>query len=166
MLFSPFTSGHNFEMLLFLLINVFNFVSHFAFIIHTPLFAIIKTKKLLLLIAFFASIFTVFPAEVAQTNEIIITGSSGTPNGPPCVPAASSLEAYLDLDVITVYFLNDLGNATITITSETGETVYNHTVPTDYGVSETVDTCNLAEGSYFITITNDSGMWLQGEFQI
>ena len=64
-----------------------------------------------------------FPAEVAQTNEIIITGSSGTPNGPPRVPAAPSLEAYLDLDVITVYFLNDLGNATITITSETGETV-------------------------------------------
>ena len=50
-----------------------------------------KTKKLLLLIAFFASIFTVFPAEVAQTNEIIITGSSGTPNGPPRVPSAPSL---------------------------------------------------------------------------
>ena len=153
-------------MLLFLLINVLNFVSHFAFIIHTPLFAIMKTKKLLLLSAFIATMFTAFSAGGTQANEIIITGSSGTPNGPPRVPAAPSLEAYIDLDVITVYFLNDLGNATITITSETGETVYNHTVPTDYGVSETVDTCNLAEGSYFITITNDSGMWLQGEFQI
>ena len=166
MLFNLFTSGHNFEMLLFLLINVFNFVSHFTFIIHTPLFAIMKTKKLLLLFAFIATMFTAFPAEVAQTNEIIITGSSGTPNGPPRVPAGPSLEAYLDLDVITVYFLNDLGNVTITITSETGETVYNHTVPSDYGVSETIDTYNLAEGSYFITITNADGMWLQGEFQI
>ena len=125
-----------------------------------------KTKKLLLLIAFIATMFTAFSAGGTQANEIIITGSSGTPNGPPCVPAASSLEAYLDLDVITVYFLNDLGNVTITITSETGETVYNHTVPTDYGVSETIDTYNLAEGSYFITITNADGMWLQGEFQI
>ena len=125
-----------------------------------------KTKKLLLLFAFIATMFTAFSAGGTQANEIIITGSSGTPNGPPRVPAAPSLEAYIDLDVITVYFLNDLGNVTITITSETGETVYNHTVPTDYGVSETVDTCNLAEGSYFITITTDSGMWLQGEFQI
>ena len=125
-----------------------------------------KTKKLLLLFAFIATMFTAFSAGGTQANEIIITGSSGTPNGPPRVPAAPSLEAYLDLDVITICFLNDLGNVTITITSETGETVYNHTVPTDYGVSETIDTYNLAEGSYFITITNADGMWLQGEFQI
>ena len=153
-------------MLLFLLINVLNFVSHFAFIIHTPLFAIIKTKKLLLLIAFFASIFTVFPAEVAQTNEIIITGSSGTPNGPPRVPAAPSLEAYLDLDVITVYFLNDLGNATITITSETGETVYQNSVPTEYGICETIDLLDLPEGSYTITFTNSGSLYLYGIFEI
>ena len=50
-----------------------------------------KTKKLLLLFAFIATMFTAFPAEVAQTNEIIITGSSGTPNGPPRVPSAPSL---------------------------------------------------------------------------
>ena len=153
-------------MLLFLLINVLNFVSHFAFIIHTPLFAIIKTKKLLLLIAFFASIFTVFPAEVAQTNEIIITGSSGTPNGPPRVPAAPSLEAYLDLDVITVYFLNDLGNATITITSETGETVYQNSVPTEYEICETIDLLDLPEGSYTITFTNSGSLYLYGIFEI
>ncbi len=153
-------------MLLFLLINVLNFVSHFAFIIHTPLFAIIKTKKLLLLIAFFASIFTVFPAEVAQTNEIIITGSSGTPNGPPRVPAAPSLEAYLDLDVITVYFLNDLGNATITITSETGETVYQNSGPTEYGICETIDLLDLPEGSYTITFTNSGSLYLYGIFEI
>ena len=153
-------------MLLFLLINVFNFVSHFAFIIHTPLFAIIKTKKLLLLIAFFASIFTVFPAEVAQTNEIIITGSSGTPNGPPRVPAAPSLEAYLDLDVITVYFLNDLGNVAITITSETGETVYQNSVPTEYGICETIDLLDLPEGSYTITFTNSGSLYLYGIFEI
>ena len=125
-----------------------------------------KTKKLLLLIAFFASIFTVFPAEVAQTNEIIITGSSGTPNGPPRVPAAQSLEAYIDLDVITVYFLNDLGNATITITSETGETVYQNSVPTEYGICETIDLLDLPEGSYTITFTNSGSLYLYGIFEI
>ena len=125
-----------------------------------------KTKKLLLLIAFFASIFTVFPAEVAQTNEIIITGSSGTPNGPPRVPSAPSLEAYLDLDVITVYFLNDLGNATITITSETGETVYQNSVPTEYGICETIDLLDLPEGSYTITFTNSGSLYLYGIFEI
>ena len=125
-----------------------------------------KTKKLLLLIAFFASIFTVFPAEVAQTNEIIITGSSGTPNGPPRVPAAPSLEAYLDLDVITVYFLNDLGNVAITITSETGETVYQNSVPTEYGICETIDLLDLPEGSYTITFTNSGSLYLYGIFEI
>ena len=125
-----------------------------------------KTKKLLLLIAFFASIFTVFPAEVAQTNEIIITGSSGTPNGPPRVPSAPSLEAYLDLDVITVYFLNDLGNATITITSETGETVYQNSGPTEYGICETIDLLDLPEGSYTITFTNSGSLYLYGIFEI
>ena len=119
-----------------------------------------------MLIAFFASIFTVFPAEVAQTNEIIITGSSGTPNGPPRVPSAPSLEAYLDLDVITVYFLNDLGNATITITSETGETVYQNSVPTEYGICETIDLLDLPEGSYTITFTNSGSLYLYGIFEI
>ena len=102
---------------------------------------------------------------LSGSDKIILTGDAHTP-GPPRVPSAPSLESCLDFDAFTVYFLNDVGNVTITITSETGETVYNHTVPTDYGVSETIDTYNLAEGSYFITITNADGMWLQGEFQI
>ena len=59
-------------MLLFLLINVFNFVSHFAFIIHTPLFAIMKTKKLLLLFVFIATTFTAFSAGGTQYFEFKI----------------------------------------------------------------------------------------------
>ena len=166
MLFSPFTSGHNFEMLLFLLINVFNFVSHFAFIIHTPLFAIMKTKKLLLLIAFFASIFTVFPAEVAQTNEIIITGSSGTPNGPPRTPAAPTVEAYLDLDVITICFLNDLGNVTITITDEWGAVVQQTIEPSVNGAIAVLDISGLESGSYTITFRNEGSFHKCGEFEL
>ena len=125
-----------------------------------------ENKKTLITHAFFASIFTVFPAEVAQTNEIIITGSSSTPNGPPRVPAAPSLEAYIDLDVITVYFLNDLGNVTITITSETGETVYQNSGPTEYGICETIDLLDLPEGNFTITFTNSGSLYLYGIFEI
>ena len=166
MLFNPFTSGHNFLMLLFLLINVFNFVSHFAFIIHTPLFAIMKTKKLLLLFAFIATMFTAFSAGGTQANEIIITGSSGTPNGPPRVPAAPSLEAYLDLDVSTICFLNDLGNVTITITDEWGAVVQQTIEPSACGATAVIDISGLEPGVYTITFTNSSGLYLQGEFQI
>ena len=119
-----------------------------------------------MLIAFFASIFTVFPAEVAQTNEIIITGSSSTPNGPPRVPAAPTVEASQTGDIISVYFLADLGNVNITITSETGETMYQNTVTSGYGVSEMIDTLELPEGSYTITFTNSGSLYLCGTFEI
>ena len=166
MLFNLFTSGHNFEMLLFLLINVLNFVSHFAFIIHTLLFAIMKTKKLLLLFAFIATMFTAFPAEVAQTNEIIITGSSGTPNGPLRAPAAPSLEAYLDLDVITICFLNDLGNVTITITDEWGAVVQQTIEPSVNGAIAVLDISGLESGSYTITFRNEGSFHKCGEFEL
>ena len=105
-----------------------------------------------------------FPAEVAQTNEIIITGSSGTPNGPPRVPAAPSLEAYIDLDVITVYFLNDLGNVTITITDEAGTVVYLTTEPSGSGAVATIDLYGFESGSYTITFTNTDTFFNYGEF--
>ena len=153
-------------MLLFLLINVFNFVSHFAFIIHTPLFAIMKTKKLLLLFAFIATMFTAFSAGGTQANEIIITGSSGTPNGPPRVPAAPSLEAYLDLDVITICFLNDLGNVTITITDEWGAVVQQTIEPSVNGAIAVLDISGLESGSYTITFRNEGSFHKCGEFEL
>ena len=153
-------------MLLFLLINVFNFVSHFAFIIHTPLFAIMKTKKLLLLFAFIATMFTAFSAGGTQANEIIITGSSGTPNGPLRAPAAPTVEASQTGDIISVYFLADLGNVNITITSETGETMYQNTVTFGYGICETIDLLDFPEGSYTITFTNSGSLYLYGVFEI
>ncbi len=125
-----------------------------------------KTKKLLLLFAFIATMFTAFSAGGTQANEIIITGSSGTPNGPPCVPAASSLEAYLDLDVITVYCLNDVGNVTIAITDEWGAVVQQTIEPSACGATAVIDISGLEPGVYTITFTNSSGLYLQGEFQI
>ena len=125
-----------------------------------------ENKKTLITHAFFASIFTVFPAEVAQTNEIIITGSSSTPNGPPRVPAAPTVETSQTGDIISVYFLADLGNVNITITSETGETMYQNTVTSGYGVSEMIDTLDFPEGSYTITFTNSGSLYLYGVFEI
>ena len=134
--------------------------------VHTPLFAIMKTKKLLLLIAFIATMFTAFSAGGTQANEIIITGSSGTPNGPPCVPAASSLEAYLDLDVITVYFLNDLGNVTIAITDEWGAVVQQTIEPSVNGAIAVLDISGLESGSYTITFRNEGSFHKCGEFEL
>ena len=39
-------------------------------------------------------------------------------------PAAPSIKVYQTGDLITVYFLNDLGNVTITITDVSGTVVY------------------------------------------
>lgn len=166
MLFNLFTSGHNFEMLLFLLINVFNFVSHFTFIIHTPLFAIMKTKKLLLLFAFIATMFTAFSAGGTQANEIIITGSSGTPNGPLRAPAAPAINAYLSGDFITINYLSDLGNVHIEVKDESGSIVYQCTEPSGTNNTSYIDLYSFESGLYTITITNDGCLYLQGVFEL
>ena len=107
-----------------------------------------------------------FPAEVAQTNEIIITGSSGTPNGHPRTPAAPTVEAYLDLDVITICFLNDLGNVTITITDEWGAVVQQTIEPSVNGAIAVLDISGLESGSYTITFRNEGSFHKCGEFEL
>ncbi len=82
------------------------------------------------------------------------------------MPAAPVVEVTQTGDLINLHFLNDLGNVAITITSETGETVYHHTTPTGYGASEVIDTFDFDGGGYLITFTNATGLFLQGEFQI
>ena len=125
-----------------------------------------KTKKLLLLIAFIATMFTAFSAGGTQANEIIITGSSGTPNGPPRTPAAPTVEAYLDLDVITICFLNDLGNVTITITDEWGAVVQQTIEPSVNGAIAVLDISGLESGSYTITFRNEGSFHKCGEFEL
>ena len=101
----------------------------------------------------------------SASDKIILTGDAHNP-GPPRVPAAPSLEAYLDLDVITVYFLNDLGNVTIAITDEWGAVVQQTIEPSACGATAVIDISGLEPGVYTITFTNSSGLYLQGEFQI
>ena len=102
---------------------------------------------------------------LSGSDKIILTGDAHNP-GPPRVPSAPSLEACLDFDAFTVYFLNDVGNVTITITDELGTVVHQTTEPSACGATAVIDISGLEPGVYAITFTNSSGLYLQGEFQI
>ena len=81
-------------------------------------------------------------------------------------PAAPLIKVYQTGDLITVYFLNDLGNVTIAITDEWGAVVQQTIEPSACGATAVIDISGLEPGVYTITFTNSSGLYLQGEFQI
>ncbi len=124
-----------------------------------------KSTKLFLLILFLLAIsaFT-FTAQSQQTNEIPISGKTETSKGPSRAPAAPSIEAYQTGNLITVYFLNDLGNVNITITDEAGTVVYLTTISSGSGAVATIDLYGFESGSYTITFTNNTGFYNYGEF--
>ena len=80
------------------------------------------------------------------------------------VLAAPSIKVYQTGDLITVYFLNDLGNVTITITDEAGAVVYLTTEPSGSGAVANIDLYDLESGSYTITFTNTNTFFNYGEF--
>ena len=79
-------------------------------------------------------------------------------------PAAPLIKVYQTGDLITVYFLNDLGNVTITITDEAGTVVYLTTEPFGSGAVATIDLYGFESGSYTITFTNIDTFFNYGEF--
>lgn len=101
----------------------------------------------------------------SSSDEIRLRGTIDNP-GPPRVPPAPSLEAYLDFNVITVYFLNELGNVSITITDETGAVVHQSTEPSAYGTTALIDISGLDSGIYTITFRNDGSFYRYGEFEL
>ena len=101
----------------------------------------------------------------SASDKIILTGDAHNP-GPPRVPAAPSLEAYLDLDVITICFLNDLGNVTIAITDEWGAVVQQTIEPSACGNTAVIDISGLESGSYTITFRNEGSFHKCGEFEL
>ena len=125
-----------------------------------------KTKKLLLLFAFIATMFTAFSAGGTQANEIIITGSSSTPNGPLRAPAAPAINAYLSGDYITNNYLSDLGNVHIEVKDESESIVYKCTEPSEANNTSYIDLYSFESGLYTITITNDGSLYLQGVFEL
>ena len=80
------------------------------------------------------------------------------------VLAAPSIKVYQTGDLITVYFLNDLGNVTITITDEAGTVVYLTTISSGSGAVTTIDLYGFESGSYTITFTNTDTFFNYGEF--
>jgi len=102
-----------------------------------------KATKLLFTLLMFILPALAYSEQASGTNEIPVSGKTEISKGPSRVPAAPAVEA-----------------------TQTGETVYQHTAPTGYGASELIDTSDFAEGSYLITFTNATGLFLHGEFQI
>lgn len=124
-----------------------------------------KSAKLFLLTLFLLAISALtFATQTEQTNEIPISGTTETPKGPSRAPAAPSIKAYQTGDLITVYFLNDLGNVTITITDEAGTVVYLTTESSGSGAVANIDLYDLESGSYTITFTNTNTFFNYGEF--
>ena len=124
-----------------------------------------KSAKLFLLTLFLLAISALtFATQTEQTNEIPISGTTETPKGPSRAPATPSIKVYQTGDLITVYFLNDLGNVTITITDEAGTVVYLTTEPSGSGAVATIDLYGFESGSYTITFTNTDTFFNYGEF--
>ena len=127
-------------------------------------------KKVLFLISFITCIFCVKAGnDTATSNPIDIKGSTGTnPKGPSRVPSPyPAVEAFLtDLGVI-IQFNRDFGAVDITVRSAiTGEMVYQNTLSSTYQTTEIIDTIDFPIGSYVITISNNNGMSLQGQFEL
>lgn len=128
-------------------------------------------RKNLLLFIFLMSIVSM-NLLTASTNsttsgadEIRLRGLTDDPR--PRVPPAPSLEAYLDYDAITIYFLNDLGNISITITDEWGTVMHQSVEPSNEGITAVIDISGLEPGVYTITFTNFPGSYYRyGEFEV
>ncbi len=123
-----------------------------------------KTK--FLLITCLVCTFSLFSyANQSQEEQIVLTGKSGLPKGPSRVPVVPSLEAYLSADMISVYFINDLGDVQITITDETGAVSYQSVEYSAVGYTAIIDISHLEPGFYTISFTNGNGLYLSGEFE-
>ena len=127
-----------------------------------------KTKTgLTLALLFFISLMA-FGGNKQQSSVIHLTGGySSSGGGPSRIPQAPSFEAYLWDKTIDIYFLNDMDEVTVTVTSETGGLVYQSTESGDYGTVVSVDLQDAPSGYYLISFTKDDGsLFLQGVFDL
>lgn len=101
----------------------------------------------------------------SASDKIILTGDAHNP-GPPRVPAAPAINAYLSGDFITINYLSDLGNVHIEVKDESGSIVYQCTEPSGTNNTSYIDLYSFESGLYTITITNDGCLYLQGVFEL
>lgn len=120
----------------------------------------------LLFITSTASGYNLFSAGKTKQERIILDKGKTGSSGPSRAPAAPSLEVYQTDDVLTVYFLNELGYVDIKITDDTGAVVYQTSEPSGYDVTAVIDLYGLDSGVYTITFTNAGSLYLNGEFEL
>ena len=118
-----------------------------------------KILLLLLLVAFFTSAFAIdgqIPVELNGTLNR--PGPSRTRSLTPAVTAT------LEQDYLQLNYNRDLSVVTTTVYNELGEVVYENETVTGYGVVEIIDTIDFEEGNYTIVLTNNYGLYLEGNF--
>ena len=77
------------------------------------------------------------------------------------------IEAYQDAENVQLVFLTDLGNLVVKVVRQkTGATVYLNTVDALQGSALEINTHKWKKGVYTLTITDEDGGFLEGEFFI
>lgn len=104
-------------------------------------------------------------AKSKSSERIDLTGNR-KPAGPFRSPHTPSLVLFQTDNILTIYFLNDLGSVDIVIADETGVIVYNATEPSSKEGSALIDLCGLDSGGYTITLTNADSLYMHGYFEL
>ncbi len=109
------------------------------------------------------------PGLIAKPHDAKPLKLKGTLSNPTLLksaPVAEPVAAYLDADNIRLEFGSSLGNLTVIVVNQYGFPVYQQTVNATAGSSFTIDTRSWSNGGYTLVVTNTSGGYLEGPFDI
>ena len=96
------------------------------------------------------------------TPSIVLKGGLIT-GGPTRTPP---VEAYQNTTSVDLVFNVDLGDLTIDVINETGDSVFQTVVKTKAGTTLTIDTSGWEAGEYILVIMDGQGGYLEGSFLI
>jgi len=81
------------------------------------------------------------------------------------VETAIPITATIDVDLVTLSFTSNLGNATVTIENSLGEVVYENTLNAQAGTILPISLVGSGSDTYYIEINSGSKKWF-GEFDL
>ncbi len=81
------------------------------------------------------------------------------------VETAIPITATIDVDLVTLSFTSNLGNATVTIENSLGEVVYENTLNAQDGTILPISLAGSESDTYYIEINSGSKKWF-GEFDL
>jgi len=114
----------------------------------------------MILIALFSGI-----ASATDTTPVIITQNPPPQPGPgPCGLIFIPVSATINDSELAIYFETSIGEATITVTDNTNQVVYQETVDTDLTSELQIPVDQWTSGNYNLTITYGT-ITLVGEFE-